>query len=189
MSLCDYETSDLKLCAKRMDFFNTICERGIAYEIYKPSPRLRQLMGQIPEEVFVLYIGSSFLYKLNTDEGSSFVRNWFDMNAFDFDDQYEDDSNKEDSEDGGIYSTVTPEFLRLTRFFFQPKVSVLSSAVRGGQLNLCTSKFILSYLFGDETSSWDYDSDDFKIQWANMSSYMDHMVFDFYKKPTACIKL
>jgi hypothetical protein len=111
------------------------------------------------------------------------------MNAFDFDDQYADDSKKEDSEDGGIYSTVTPEFLRLTRFFFQPKVSVLSSAVRGGQLNLCTSKFILSYLFGDETSSWDYDSDDFKIQWANMSSYMDHMVFDFYKKPTACIKL
>ena len=210
LSLADYETPNLKLCAKSFDFvMTTVIEGG-----YIDTNDFRRIMDEIPIEVFVLSLGNP--------DGEDFVNQWLINNGI-----YREQENQEQLRDscdssGNNFLDDTPtyEFLELTRFYFQPKVNVLSSAVRSGQLNLCTSKFILSYLFGDKTSSWVYyelncryveddDSEDsnydvdkylvdnydgtnetyFKIQWDNMSSYMDHMVFDFYKKPTACIKL
>jgi hypothetical protein len=210
LSLADYETPNLKLCAKSFDFvMTTVIEGG-----YIDTNDFRRIMDEIPIEVFVLSLGNP--------DGEDFVNQWLINNGI-----YREQENQEQLRDscdssGNNFHDDTPtyEFLELTRFYFQPKVNVLSSAVRSGQLNLYTSKFILSYLFGDKTSSWVYyelncryveddDSEDsnydvdkylvdnydgtnetyFKIQWDNISSYMDHMVFDFYKKPTACIKL
>ena len=211
LSLSDYETPSLKLCAKSFDFVNTII-----YEELGGRGSFNVVMDEIPTEVFALYLQSG------NDEllDERFVLTWIDYNAQSPDLGYGPDPDVR----------LTSDFLQLTRFYFQPKVSVLSSAVRSGQLNLCTSKFILSYLFGDETSLWDYfgkdgdskdhdcdcdgdddsedhdcdgdDDDDFENhncdgdeqfdfqkQLADMDAYMDHMVFDFYKKPTACIKL
>ena len=194
MSLSDYETPNLKLCAKNVDYVNTVI-----YEELGGRGSFRIVMDEIPTEVFALYLQSG-IDKPNSRQ-KEFVLTWIDYNAL------------SPSQGYGTYGDpdihLTSEFLQLTRFYFQPKVSVLSSAVRNGQLNLCTSKFILSYLFGDENSLWDYelnylyvendDSEDydcdgdeefeFQKQLADMNAYMDHMLFDFYKKPTACIKL
>ena len=194
VSLNDYETPNLKLCAKNVDYVNTVI-----YEELGGRGSLRIVMNEIPTEVFALYLQSG-IDKPNSRQ-QEFVLTWIDHNAL------------SPSQGYGTYTDpdihLTSEFLQLTRFYFQPKVSVLSSAVRSGQLNVCTSKFILSYLFGDENSLWDYeskcyfgedddpedyeyDSDEefeFQKQLADMDAYMDHMVFDFYKKPTACIKL
>jgi len=206
LSLADYETPNLKLCAKSFDYvMTTVIEGG-----YIDTNDFRTIMDEIPIEVFVLSLGNPY-------EEDDFVNEWLINNGI-YREQERDTSGNKYTE---FDDTPTYEFLELTRFYFQPKVNVLSSAVRSGQLNLCTSKFILSYLFGDKTSSWLYykvnrsyveddDSEDsnydvvdqyevdnydsrnetyFKIQWDNMSSYMDHMVFDFCKKPNASIKL
>ena len=190
LSLSDYETPSLKLCAKNVDYVNTVI-----YEELGGRGSFRIVMDEIPTEVFALYLQSG-IDKPNSRQ-QEFVLTWIDHNAVDYGTYTDPDIH------------LTSEFLQLTRFYFQPKVSVLSSAVRSGQLNMCTSKFILSYLFGDENSLWDYESkcyfgedDDpedydcdgdeefeFQKQLADMDAYMDHMVFDFCKKPNASINL
>ena len=184
LSLSDYETPSLKLSAKSFDYFVTIRKLKYGYRLCGEPAPFHDIMDEIPLEVFALYLN-----QFGDEEDDAFIMDWLDFNARfihddDTDADAEDDAEDDDKHPKGPKFEYTSEFLQLTRFFFQPKVSVLSSAVRGGQLNLCTSKFILSYLFGDENSWWKPEK-----QLADINAYMDHMVFDFCKNPTACIKL